>query len=245
MPQDFTVDESTLVQVMAWCHQATSHYLGQCWPRSILPYGVTRLQWVNSVVKSVTGTILYNMYHIAAIFCGFMFSGQVTPYAGLLANSEAFLIMVDSNELWNHRTWSTLDQVMACCLTAPSLYLNYHWLIISLVATFTWRSSKDIIKISILEVIKLKITAPSPWSQCVIHCGLVTPYGNISLGHHGQCHAASWHQAITWTSVDLSLGFCAIHLKAIALEMIIKMITIMHLKITHLNHSRTQSSRGQ
>ena len=28
MPQDLTDDMSTLVQVMAWCHQATSHYLG-------------------------------------------------------------------------------------------------------------------------------------------------------------------------------------------------------------------------
>ena len=27
MPQDFTDDKSTLVQVMAWCRQAASHYL--------------------------------------------------------------------------------------------------------------------------------------------------------------------------------------------------------------------------
>ena len=39
-----TDDKSTLVQVMAWCHQATSHYLSQCWPRSMSPYGVTRPQ---------------------------------------------------------------------------------------------------------------------------------------------------------------------------------------------------------
>ena len=39
--------KSTLVQVMAWCHQATSHNLSQCWPRSMSPYGVTRPQWVN------------------------------------------------------------------------------------------------------------------------------------------------------------------------------------------------------
>ena len=25
------LENSTLVQVMAWCHQATSHYLSQCW----------------------------------------------------------------------------------------------------------------------------------------------------------------------------------------------------------------------
>ena len=36
-----------LVQVMAWCHQAPSHYLSQCWPRSMSPYGITRPQCVN------------------------------------------------------------------------------------------------------------------------------------------------------------------------------------------------------
>ena len=46
MPQDLTDDKSTLVQVMAWCRQATNHYLSQCWPRSLSPYGVTRPQWV-------------------------------------------------------------------------------------------------------------------------------------------------------------------------------------------------------
>ena len=34
-PWDFTDDKSTLVQVMAWCRQATSHFLRQCWPRSL------------------------------------------------------------------------------------------------------------------------------------------------------------------------------------------------------------------
>ena len=48
MPQDLTDDQSTLVQVMAWCCQATSHYLSQCWPRSLSPYGITRPQWVKS-----------------------------------------------------------------------------------------------------------------------------------------------------------------------------------------------------
>ena len=31
---EHTDDKSTLVQVMAWCRQATSHYLNQCWPKS-------------------------------------------------------------------------------------------------------------------------------------------------------------------------------------------------------------------
>ena len=37
MSLDFTEDQSTLVQVMAWCRQATSHYMSQCWPRSLSP----------------------------------------------------------------------------------------------------------------------------------------------------------------------------------------------------------------
>ena len=42
MSLDFTADQSTLVQVMAWCRLSTSHYLSQCWPRSLSPYGITR-----------------------------------------------------------------------------------------------------------------------------------------------------------------------------------------------------------
>ena len=47
MSLDFTDDQSTLVQVMAWCRQATNHCLSQYWPRSLSPYGVIRPQWVN------------------------------------------------------------------------------------------------------------------------------------------------------------------------------------------------------
>ena len=43
---DLTDDLSTLVRVMAWCRQASSHYLSQCWSRSLSSYGVTRPQWV-------------------------------------------------------------------------------------------------------------------------------------------------------------------------------------------------------
>ena len=46
MPLHLTDDKSTLVQVMAWCRQATSHYLSQCWPRLMSPNGITRPQWV-------------------------------------------------------------------------------------------------------------------------------------------------------------------------------------------------------
>ena len=55
IPQDLIDDYSTLVQVMAWCHQATSHYLSPCWPRTRSPYGVSitrpKLIIMNEVTK--------------------------------------------------------------------------------------------------------------------------------------------------------------------------------------------------
>ena len=44
-----------------------------------------------------------------------------------------------NNPIWWHRSGSTLAQVMACCLMAPSHYLNQSWLIISKVL---WHSSE-------------------------------------------------------------------------------------------------------
>ena len=53
--------KSTLVQVMAWCRQATSHYLSQCWPRPMPPYGVISPWWVNLI--SLIIVILLNLVY--------------------------------------------------------------------------------------------------------------------------------------------------------------------------------------
>ena len=44
MPQNFTNEKTTLVQEMALCHQATSHFLSQGWCRFMSPYGITGQQ---------------------------------------------------------------------------------------------------------------------------------------------------------------------------------------------------------
>ena len=48
--------------------------------------------------------------------------------------------LVPSDTIWWHRSWSTLVQVMACCLKAPSHYLNQCWLIINRV---TWQAPES------------------------------------------------------------------------------------------------------
>ena len=50
MSKDLT-HKSSLVQVTAWFHQATSHYLSQWWPSSMSPHGIIRLQWVYALFK--------------------------------------------------------------------------------------------------------------------------------------------------------------------------------------------------
>ena len=61
-----------------------------------------------------------------------------------------------SDVLWLHRSGSILPQVMACCLTAPSHYLNQYWLTISEVF---WHLQEDIFTRNVGRY-------PSPISVC-------------------------------------------------------------------------------
>ena len=45
VPQN-PIDKYTLVQVMAWCNQATNQYLSQCSPWYMSPYGIIWPRWV-------------------------------------------------------------------------------------------------------------------------------------------------------------------------------------------------------
>ena len=78
MPLDLIDDKSTLVQVMVWCRQATSHYLSQCWPRSMSPNGFTRPQWVNQrldmqdIAKS--SSPIYKHNHVICFYLQFCLS---------------------------------------------------------------------------------------------------------------------------------------------------------------------------
>ena len=60
-----------------------------------------------------------------------------------------------SDTIWRHKSGSTLAQVMACCLKAPSHYLNQCWFIISEVQ---WHPSESKIPQPSVTEISLKIT---------------------------------------------------------------------------------------
>ena len=56
-----------------------------------------------------------------------------------ISSNENINSLWPSDTIWHHKSGSTLAQVMACCLRAPSHYLNQCWLIISKVQ---WHSSE-------------------------------------------------------------------------------------------------------
>ena len=104
-----------LVQVMAWCRQAQSHYLSQWWPRSMSPNGVIRPQLVNSLRLVITFGI--NEQN------GEYYAGNI--FKRILSH-EKFNILIQISLKFvpegptDHKL--TLVQVMACCLfgTKPS-----------------------------------------------------------------------------------------------------------------------------
>ena len=52
-------------------------------------------------------------------------------HSSLKNNTNRTLTLWPNDSIWRRKSGSALAQVMACCLTAPSHYLNQCWLIIS------------------------------------------------------------------------------------------------------------------
>ena len=70
-----------------------------------------------------------------------MYSFGKTVKSWKLCCNEFINSLRPSDAIWRQWSWTTLAQVMACCLTAPSHYLNQCWLIIRGVLWHTSESS--------------------------------------------------------------------------------------------------------
>ena len=69
---------STLVQVMAWCQQATSHYLSQWWPRFMLAYGASHNEFpvvLQQSVHSIDAIIFWkeHLFRIIHSVCALLY----------------------------------------------------------------------------------------------------------------------------------------------------------------------------
>ena len=104
MPLDLSDDKSTLVQAMAWCRQATIHYLNQCWPRSMSPNGGTRPQ---RVYAFLIGYYLNICYFCVRVKCHW--DSQLTYWIANLFKKWSWY-----NDVWNNCIIHKL----------PSVFLN-------------------------------------------------------------------------------------------------------------------------
>ena len=96
-----------------------------CRPHFLMHYQVryrnTELHYKDKTVVKLH--YLYDWNSCAVkIAASYLISPLRSPWVNSLSPNDA---------IWRHRSGSTLAQVIACCLTAPSHYLNQCWDIIS------------------------------------------------------------------------------------------------------------------
>ena len=109
----------------------------------------------------------FNLIFVSEVSCLLRSALEMVPIYQISINS-----LGPSDAIWRQRSGSTLAQVMACCLMAPSHYLNQCWLIINNVE---WHSSKGkftrdtsaINHWNYLENQVPKISFKFPWGQWV------------------------------------------------------------------------------
>ena len=132
---DLSDDKSTLVQVMAWCRQAKSHYLNQCWPRSLPPYGIIRPQWVKKGVNRMT----YDSISTYIFFVNFLF---YFARSMLLKLSLMNPTSVSQPPLLWH-CWISMTMLHRLCLQISTLLLQIKQppLVLQLVRYVWWSHS--------------------------------------------------------------------------------------------------------
>ena len=90
------IDKSTLVQVMAWCRQATSHYQSQCKPR------YTRTQWVKTPLYDNGKLLFRQRRHNISVHHGWK-CGRRVAFDWLSIAPDQKLLEVPRNITLAHR----------------------------------------------------------------------------------------------------------------------------------------------
>ena len=144
----------TLFQIMAWCRMS-SKALSK--PKMALFTYVSL--GLNELIIHAWVTI-YNYYHLLGFY-------WICLIENLILNT-----LWPSDIIWWQGSRSTLAQAMACCLTAPSHYLNQCWLMISEVL---WHSPDKNVHRKYLRYLSLKWV----WNLLIWDCSQI-PQGSMS-----------------------------------------------------------------
>ena len=136
---------------------------------------------------------------------------------------------------------STLAQVMACCLTAPSHYQNKCWLIINHQITISQNIPQQA-QPSIAQII-LKVNYPKLHSNLqetseLTHWGQVTHIcvNKQSISGSDSGLSTGWRQAIIWTNAEtLLIGPLGTNFSEILIKIYTLSFKKMHLKMSSEN----------
>ena len=93
---------TTLIRVIAWC----GPYRNQWWPRSILPYSITRLQWFKSVVTLAQQPRIFGINGMHWNICNPNQTNGATLWSTTIAG--IILCMRPANERWCYNVTSSL-----------------------------------------------------------------------------------------------------------------------------------------
>ena len=114
----------------------------------------------------------------------------ISLYHTISVGSIGYVInsLCPSDAIWGHRSGSTLAQVMACCLMAPSHYLDQCWIIIKGALQHSTDSSfTSGHELNVFRDYTFKIITKSPRGQWV----------NISWKNINTCSSV-WWLAVCW-----------------------------------------------
>ena len=114
-----------------WCHVASSRHKEL---KTVLPHnamwGVIQLiSLVNSLYNHMNCSVAQQRK--LPIGNKLSITHPLKTKFDVSCGTRLFNSLCPSDTIWYWRSWSTLVQVMACCLMAPSHYLNQYWLAIS------------------------------------------------------------------------------------------------------------------
>ena len=150
------IDNDNTPKVMACCLMAPSHYLNQCWLTITNQCQLSYVEYQEQTWMLIEP--FYCWFVFIILYCVPKSKHMMMGWINIATNFPTHLwcryhilprqryepdfnSLGPSDAIWHWRSWSTLVQVMACCLMAPSHYLNQCWLIIS---NILWHSFEDI-----------------------------------------------------------------------------------------------------
>ena len=162
------ISQSTLVQLMVWCHETTNHYLNQCWLRSVVPYmellGYNELKCGACSIKKFQ-TLKSELKYRQQTLNNYMFTIYVTFMLKTHLSSHYVIKCLNSNYHMMRKCWTPHGENL--------IKLLFHKRVGNLLSVMNYDG-----------VFIYNLFRRSQVFQDLTLCGLVMPYADRGLDQH-------------------------------------------------------------